>query len=86
MKKLFVLSGALLAASLLTGCEEETKSPQWWLDHPKEASEKYQDCKKTGTDSINCRNVNQMAVRIAYKYEPMKKILSEEAEAIKNGK
>ncbi|EEF9706296.1 EexN family lipoprotein, partial [Salmonella enterica] len=44
MKKLFVLSGALLAASLLTGCEEETKSPQWWFDHPKEATEKYQDC------------------------------------------
>ena len=78
MKTLFILSGVLLAASLLSGCEEEKKSAQWWFDHPKEATEKYQDCKKTGADSVNCRNINQMAVRIAYKYEPMKKIIDSE--------
>lgn len=86
MKKLFLVSGVLLSAFLISACGEETKSADWWLGHPKEATEKYQECKKSGDESVNCRNVKQVKVKVAYKYAPMMKIIEEEAEAIKQGK
>lgn len=85
MKKLFILSGVLLAASLLSGCGEETKSADWWQEHPEEATAKYQECKKSGEESVNCQNIKQVKVKIAYKYAPMMKIIEDEAEAVKRG-
>ncbi|HBC7621428.1 TPA: EexN family lipoprotein [Escherichia coli] len=33
---------------ILSACGEDTKSSDWWLNHPKEATEKYKECKKSG--------------------------------------
>lgn len=73
----------VIFALFLTACSEEIKSHQWWTEHPKEATEKYLECKKTGNDTPNCRNVLRAKRNIAHKYEPMMKIIEEEAEAIK---
>ncbi|WP_165803096.1 EexN family lipoprotein [Salmonella enterica] len=51
MKKMMLITGFVLT---LTGCGEETKSVDWWVSHPKETTEKYVDCQKTGSDSDNC--------------------------------
>ncbi|EJH3223197.1 EexN family lipoprotein, partial [Salmonella enterica subsp. enterica serovar Typhimurium] len=61
MKKSFVLIGALSIFSLV-GCEE-TKSVDWWLEHHEESLKKEAECKKTGSDSQNCRNVKEANFR-----------------------
>lgn len=60
MKKLIVL--ALVASSvLLTGCEEETKSTDWYAEHPDETFIVYSKCLKSGSDSQNCKNAKRGA-------------------------
>lgn len=76
-KLLLVLS--LTSAGFLVGCSEETKSPQWWAEHPKEATEKYLECKKTGDDTPNCQNIRRVKARIAQSYEPMLNISIQES-------
>ncbi|HHL5526120.1 TPA: EexN family lipoprotein [Escherichia coli] len=61
MKKSFVLIGALSIFSLV-GCEE-TKSVDWWLEHHEESLKKEAECKKTGSDNQNCRNVKEANFR-----------------------
>ncbi|NVL73079.1 EexN family lipoprotein [Escherichia coli] len=46
---------------ILSACGEDTKSSDWWLNHPKEATEKYKECKKSGEDSVNCQNVKNFS-------------------------
>ncbi|EAW8461787.1 TPA: EexN family lipoprotein [Escherichia coli] len=78
MKKIMAMTGFALALMALTGCGEETKSVDWWVAHPKEATEKYVDCQKTGSDSENCQNVKEAANEIRTFYKPMAKIRGEE--------
>lgn len=75
MKKLSFIAVAVVATVFLAGCKEETKSHEWWLEHPKEATEKYLECRKTGEDSVNCRNIDQVKRRIAIGYEPMREAI-----------
>jgi len=75
MKKSIFVAAAVVATVFLAGCKEETKSAQWWLAHPKEATEKYLECKKTGEASVNCENINQVKKRIAIGYEPMREAI-----------
>ncbi|MFV5059297.1 EexN family lipoprotein, partial [Klebsiella pneumoniae] len=49
MKKICTL---LISIFILSACGEDTKSSDWWLNHPKEATEKYKECKKSGEDSV----------------------------------
>ncbi|WP_436840180.1 EexN family lipoprotein [Shigella flexneri] len=60
-EKVFCLIGALSIFSLV-GCEE-TKSVDWWLEHHEESLKKEAECKKTGSDSQNCRNVKEANFR-----------------------
>lgn len=57
MKKICTL---LISIFILSACGEDTKSSDWWLNHPKEATEKYKECKKSGEDSVNCQNVKKL--------------------------
>lgn len=75
MKKLIFVAVAVVASVFLAGCKEDDKSAQWWLSHPKEATEKYIECKKTGEVSVNCENINQVKKRIAIGYEPMREAI-----------
>lgn len=60
MKKLIVL--ALVASTaLLVGCEEETKSIKWYVDHPDETYTVYSKCLKSGSGSQNCENASRGA-------------------------
>ncbi|WP_423411715.1 EexN family lipoprotein (plasmid) [Klebsiella pneumoniae] len=45
MKKICTL---LMSIFILSACGEDTKSSDWWLNHPKEATEKYKECKSQG--------------------------------------
>lgn len=53
-----LLSLSLLAAGLLTGCNAEAKSLEWYKAHDKERTAKYEECRKAsdprGTE--DCRN------------------------------
>ena len=55
MKMLMSVFG-LLGFVLLSGCSEEVKSRDWYMDHPKERAEIYEKCKASGNDTPNCRN------------------------------
>lgn len=48
---------------VLSGCGEDTKSVEWWRNNPDEAIKKAQDCKTSGDDSDNCRNVKSALQR-----------------------
>ncbi|MCV5331453.1 EexN family lipoprotein [Escherichia coli] len=51
-KLVFLLS----LAFFVSGCKEETKSVDWWTNHPKESVDKYKECKKSGSDSCILKN------------------------------
>ncbi|MGK3330279.1 EexN family lipoprotein [Escherichia fergusonii] len=76
MKKICTL---LMSIFILSACGEDTKSSDWWLNHPKEATEKYKECKKSGEDSVNCQNVKKVAGVIGRTYGPMLEILKAES-------
>ncbi|EJJ8281100.1 TPA: EexN family lipoprotein [Proteus mirabilis] len=82
MKKLIILSAVVVSFFALTGCQEETKSVDWWTSHPKETTEKYKECMKTGEDTDNCKNVKRAALNIA-NYPPMNEIFKQEAKEVK---
>lgn len=46
----------LLSMGLLAACKEETKSKEWFKEHPKETVEVYKKCQQSGEDSDNCKN------------------------------
>lgn len=60
MKGFMIIAG-LCGVFLLSGCEE-TKSVEWWTEHHDEAV-KEAECKKSGSDSQNCRNVKEANFR-----------------------
>ncbi|EBT1698552.1 hypothetical protein CIH92_25725 [Salmonella enterica] len=67
---------------LVAGCKEETKSVDWWTNHPKEAVDKYKECKKSGSDSGNCKNVKRAGLIISDTYPPMNEIYKQEAKEL----
>ncbi len=58
----FMIVAGLCGVFLLSGCEE-TKSVAWWTEHHDEAVKKEAECKKSGSDSQNCRNVKEANFR-----------------------
>lgn len=74
----------IISSILISGCgEEEVKSKQWWIEHPEETVNKYLECKKSGKDTPNCRNVSDASIHLSKIHEPMKRIAKEEADKIK---
>ncbi|WP_117095325.1 EexN family lipoprotein, partial [Klebsiella pneumoniae] len=57
MKK-YGLVAALGLTFFLTGCEE-VKSVDWWQSHVDDATKKVAECKKSGSDSENCKNAKE---------------------------
>lgn len=49
---------------LISGCDEEAKTTQWYRDHPDELKVFYEKCQKTGSASENCKNVNEAHYQI----------------------
>ncbi|HHQ6539539.1 TPA: EexN family lipoprotein [Serratia fonticola] len=60
MKKLLIVG---CAAFMLMGCEEETKSKDWWLEHIEDAKVKVEECAKSGSDTDNCKNAKEAMFR-----------------------
>ncbi|EPF2622793.1 TPA: EexN family lipoprotein [Yersinia enterocolitica] len=60
MKKM-ILSVLVISTGLLAGCQEETKSIKWYVDHPDETYTVYSKCLKTGSGSQNCENAKRGA-------------------------
>ena len=75
MEKALKVSGVgvlvILVAGLLSGCEEEVKSVDWWKEHPAELKEKIFECKETGEDTNNCRNAKGAAFRLRQQNAPI---------------
>lgn len=46
----------IMGVVMVSGCKEETKSKEWFKEHPKETVETYQKCQRSGDDSDNCKN------------------------------
>lgn len=55
MKKNVLVALVALGAVALSGCDE-TKTTEWYKEHPDEMNRVYATCKKTGDDTQNCRN------------------------------
>lgn len=55
MKKVMAVFG-LVGFALVSGCSEEVKTPEWYVDHPKKLAPIYKECKASGNDTPNCRN------------------------------
>ncbi|EAO8023241.1 acetyltransferase [Salmonella enterica] len=53
----------VVVALLLSGCGEETKSVDWWRNHPEDAMKKADECKNSGADTENCKNVKAALFR-----------------------
>lgn len=53
----------LVSLLALSGCGEETKSVDWWRNHPEDALKKADECKKSGADTDNCKNVKAALFR-----------------------
>lgn len=44
---------------ILTGCKEETKSVDYYMQHDEARMEKLKECHNASTDSENCRNATE---------------------------
>ncbi|ENH5632603.1 EexN family lipoprotein [Salmonella enterica] len=63
MKYIAAATFIFVSSFMLSGCFEETKSVQWWEEHHDEAVKKEVECKNSGSDSQNCRNVKDANFR-----------------------
>lgn len=54
----------LLFIVLISGCDEEAKTTQWYRDHPDELKVVYEKCQEIGSASENCKNVNEAHYQI----------------------
>lgn len=48
----------LLGIFFLQGCDD-TKSKDWYKEHVDQMKERYEQCKESGSDSQDCRNVKE---------------------------
>lgn len=46
-------------AFILTGCKEETKSVDYYMQHDEARMEKLKECHNASTDAENCRNATE---------------------------
>lgn len=69
MKKIILVS-LITATALLAGCEEETKSIDWYVDNPNDTYAVYSKCLKTGSGSQNCENAKRGAKILSFSHDP----------------
>lgn len=62
--RLLTLSFLSILFLIICGCRDETKTPQWYKDHPDELKTVYEKCLKTGDASENCKNANEAHFQI----------------------
>jgi len=67
LKKSIVITCGVLVTALLSGCAEEVKTRDWYMDHPKELADVYAKCKASGNDTPNCRNAIEAQFQIQQK-------------------
>ncbi|MGP3200489.1 EexN family lipoprotein (plasmid) [Serratia marcescens] len=53
-----------LSFLLISGCEEEAKTTQWYRAHPDELNKVYEKCQESGSASKNCKNANEAHYQI----------------------
>ena len=70
MKKVMAVFG-LVGFALVSGCSEEVKTPEWYVDHPKELAPVYKGCKASGNDTPNCLNAIAAQFQIQQKNAPV---------------
>ncbi|ENU0860853.1 EexN family lipoprotein [Citrobacter amalonaticus] len=63
MNKIIVIL-TLSFIAMISGCDEEAKTTQWYRDHPDELNTVYEKCQKTGDASENCKNANEAHYQI----------------------
>lgn len=61
----------VLGVMLLSGCSEEVKTREWYMDHPKDLATVYTKCKSSGNDTPNCRNAIAAQLQIQQKNAPV---------------
>lgn len=61
MKKYLLI---LACTVLITACNEETKSVEYYKAHQDEAVQVNQKCTASGEDSVNCRNAKSGIQRV----------------------
>lgn len=64
---------ALFVTTGFTGCSEEPKTEQWFKDNPDEMNKVFNQCQKTGEESLNCRNAKAAHQDIQQKNAPVPK-------------
>ncbi|MGK4380350.1 EexN family lipoprotein [Cedecea davisae] len=62
--RLLTLSFLSILFLIICGCRDETKTTQWYKDHPDELKTVYKKCLKTGDASENCKNANEAHFQI----------------------
>ena len=63
MNKIIVIL-TLTFIAMISGCDEEAKTTQWYRDHPDELKAVYEKCQKIGSASENCKNANEAHYQI----------------------
>ena len=73
MNKIIVIL-TLSFITIISGCDEEAKTTQWYRDHPDELKTVYEKCQKTGSASENCKNANEAHYQIQQLNAPTLKV------------
>lgn len=68
-KRSLVITFAL--AVLLSGCDEPPKTEQWFKDHPDEMKKTFDECQKSGDETVNCRNAKAAHFDIQQRNAPV---------------
>ncbi|KPX86315.1 EexN family lipoprotein [Pseudomonas meliae] len=63
MKKMIVVCCSWVIA-VLSGCSEDAKTPQWYVDHPDVLEKVYAACKESGDATLNCQSAIQAHFQI----------------------
>ena len=69
-KSIFIAAITIFIAST-TGCKDEAKSKQWYMDHQEEMNTVYAKCKANGETSENCKNAIAAHFSIQQKNAPV---------------
>ena len=58
-------------AAFLSGCEEQPKTKQWFIDNPDEMNKVFDKCQKSGDETVNCRNAKAAHLAIQQMNAPV---------------
>jgi len=58
-------------AALLSGCDEQPKTKEWFKDNPDEMNKVFDKCQKSGDETVNCRNAKAAHLEIQQKNAPV---------------